>query len=73
MVQILICNFGLSVLIVLLVLFVLVAGLFHELRLDLLRDLELPSLLVHDELLARKDYTFVWFYAVIVEDFLSQL
>jgi hypothetical protein len=73
MVQVMISNFGLSVLILLLVLFGFELALDHDLRFDLFCDFELACFFVHNVLFSSEYDTLIRLDTVIVEDFICKI
>ena len=73
MVQVMISNFGLSMLILLMVLFGFKLALNHSLRFDLFCDFELACFFVHNVLFPSEYDTLVRPDTVIVEDFICKI
>jgi hypothetical protein len=72
-VQVMVGYFGLSMLVLLMVLFWFKLAFDHGLRLDLLCDFELACFFVHDVLFSSEYDTFVRLDTVIVEDFVCKI
>lgn len=73
MVQVMISYFGLSMLILLLVLFGFELALDHSLRFDLFSDFELACFFVHNVLFSGEYDPLIRLDTVIVEDFICKI